>query len=195
MTNDTNIPKQKALQADKKKKKERQERENLRLRRDQALGSAVQYHIRDVIKVAANTLARLKPANGRKSEMRENQLRNVVNASISAASVEEIAAFILYQMGRSKHSRQWLYGDFGDEVVKELLEKGVKKAAQQAEERARHLIGDKTVPEPEKLFEEAHLALARQYLGYLNRMFYFASRSGDEGRWDDLVILAGEEAR
>lgn len=207
MTNNTTIAEQNTEQGD--AKRQRQEKENLRLRRDQALGSAIQYHIRDVIKVAAKTVRRLKPANGRDSEMRENQLRNVVNASISAASVEEVAAFIFYQMGRSKHSRQWLYGDFGDQVVKDLLEEeegkeSVKKAAKEAEKKALELIGDtyakraqsdKTVPESEKLFEEAHLALARQYLGYLNRMFYFASRSDDDGRWDDLVILAEEEAR
>ena len=91
---------------------------------DQALSGAVQHHIRDVIEAAARTVRRLQPTNEGFSGMRESQLRNVVNVALGAQSVTEVAAFILYQMGRSTNSRQWLYGDFGSAVVADLTAHG-----------------------------------------------------------------------
>ena len=106
-----------------------------------------------------------------------------------------MAAFILYQMGRSTNQRQWLYGYFGETVVYDLLKGAVNQAAQDAKKTAIELIGKEAAVKHNNLFQDAHLALARQYLGYLNRLFFFAngSKSGDQGRWDELVILAGEE--
>jgi hypothetical protein len=162
------------------------------LLREQALSSAVQHHIRDVIQGAAKTVQRLKPQNDTISGMRESQLRNVVNVAIGASSVEEIAAFILYQMGRSTNSRQWLYGGFGDAVVQDLMSGVVRKAAQDASSQAQTAIqqpdrGDKQ--DDAALFDMAYITLARQYLGYLNRLFYFADRTR---RWDELSELIKE---
>jgi hypothetical protein len=162
------------------------------LLRDQALRSAVQHHIRDVIRAAIKTVRRLKPQNNKGSDMRESQLRNVVNVASGASSVEEIAAFILYQMGRSTNSRQWLYGGFGDAVVQDLMSGVVRKTAQSASAEARLVISQAQVGgelNEEQLFDTAYIALARQYLGYLNRLFYFADRTG---RWDELGALIEE---
>lgn len=163
--------------------------------RDQALGSAIQYHIRDVVKAAADAVYLLKP-QGNDSGMKNNQMSNVVNVAISAQSVEEIAAFLLYQMGRSTNSRQWLYRNFGDTVVQHLLQGPVKKAALNAQDQAVKRI-KKTNPgtlsddEQKKLHDEAHIALARQYLGYLGRLFYFANNT--QG-WERLVDFAAMDA-
>lgn len=163
--------------------------------RDQALGSAIQYHIRDVVKAAADTVYLLKPQNN-ESGMKNNQMSNVVNVAISAQSVEEIAAFLLYQMGRSTNNRQWLYGKFGDTVVQHLLQGEVKKAALNAQIRAAKRIdkanqGTLSDKEQKKLHDEAHIALARQYLGYLGRLFYFANNT--QG-WERLVDFAAIDA-
>jgi hypothetical protein len=134
----------------------------------------------------------LKPQNDMISGMRESQLRNVVNVASGASSVEEIAAFILYQMGRSTNSRQWLYGGFGDTVVQDLMSGVVRKTAQRASAEARLVISQAQVGgelNEAQLFDTAYIALARQYLGYLNRLFYFADRTR---RWDELGALIEE---
>lgn len=160
--------------------------------RDQALGSAIQYHIRDVVKAAADTIYLLQPQNGKKSGMKNNQMSNILNVAISAQSVEEIAAFLLYQMGRKTNSEQWLYGDFGHTVVQHLLQDKVKKAAIDAQDRAVERInktnlGTLSENEQKKLHDEAHIALARQYLGYLGRLFSFADGTQ---RWEQLTAFA-----
>ncbi|HEX6290115.1 MAG TPA: hypothetical protein VFZ66_13035 [Herpetosiphonaceae bacterium] len=159
----------------------------------QAVSSAVQHATRDVIRAAANTVQRLAPRNDLISGMRESQLRNVVNVAIRATSVEEIAAFILYQMGRSTNSRQWLYGEFGDTVVKDLMTGAVRNAAEQARAQALATIAEAglggAAPDEARLLSDAYIALARQYLGYLNRLFYFADRTR---RWDELGELIKE---
>lgn len=174
--------------------------EGARLLRDTALGNAIQYHIRDVIRAAAGTVTLLDPKGGSSSGMRESQLRNVVNAALSAQSVEEVAAFILYQMGRSTNRLQWQFNGFGDRVVKELLSGPVLQAAQGAIAMAARQIGDVATDERDALLREAHIALARQYLGYLNRLFYFAEKSTEradqetsQGRWGELTLLSAEE--
>jgi hypothetical protein len=138
------------------------------------------------------------------SGMRESQLRNVVNVAIGASNVEEIAAFILYQMGRSTNQRQWLYGDFGKTVVEDLMSGPVRVAAQAAVrdvqegvQRTGDLAADAdqhaalSEAETQRLRDQAHIALARLYLGYLNRLFYFVERGGSsgQGRWHELHEL------
>lgn len=164
------------------------------LLRDQALSSAVKHYIRDVIRTAAITVQSLKPINGQDSGMRESQLRNVVSVAIGAQSVEEIAAFILYQMGRRENSRQWQFGQFGDHVVADLMRGSVQTAARNAQTMALEIIGrgadQVSVEEQQRILDEAYIALARQYLGYLNRLFSFAERTQ---RWDELGQMAGEQ--
>ncbi|MBA3947482.1 MAG: hypothetical protein H0X37_23350 [Herpetosiphonaceae bacterium] len=156
---------------------------------DQAVRLGVQQQIRTVIKAGALTVQHLQPANDQLSGMRENQLRNVVNVAIRAKHVEEVAAFILYQLGRSTNSRQWQYGNFGDEVVKDLMTGEVRDAATAAKSMAMEIMakGEQrdmlNADAQQELFDSAYIALARQYLGYLNRMFYFADRTG---RWKEL---------
>lgn len=179
-----------------------------RLLHEQALSSAVQSATRDVIRAAAKTVQRLEPRNDQFSGMRENQMRNVVNVALGASSVEEIAAFILYQMGRSTNSRQWLYGEFGRTVVEELMSGAVFKAAQAAAESAIQGIKGAQLglelPNQDKLIDQAHILLARQYLGYLNRLFSFAAQaerfpdrnaSNQPNRWTQLRELIKEGNR
>ena len=165
-----------------------------RLLFDQALGGAVESHIGEVIRAAAATVRLLRPTDQGVSGMRDSQLRNVVNAAIGARSVTEIAAFILYQMGRSTNSRQWLYGGFGDAVVADLAapDGAVQQAAASAHRLALKTIAaaaDVRPPsdeEQDSLLAAAAIALARQYLGYLSRLFAFADKTRS---WDRLGSL------
>src|SRR4029078_6613046 len=108
----------------------------------------------------------------------------------------EVAAFILYQMGRSTNSRQWLYGDFGHAVVADLTAReqpdGIVRAAQAARDEAVAAIKKSDVPEPDaqeqqRMFDNAHITLARQHLGYLNRLFSCAERARGWERLDQLT--------
>jgi hypothetical protein len=172
---------------------ERTEIEQLSI--DQALSGAISHHIRDVIQAATRTVQRLRPTDDNIiSGMRESQLRNVVNVALDAQSVVEIAAFILYQMGRSTNSRQWQYNDFGGAVVSDLTADtagGVVVAARNAGADAVKAIVKNGIElsdaEKQNLLADAHIALARQYLGYLNRLFYFADKARG---WDRLTMLA-----
>lgn len=188
--------------------------------RDQALGSAIQYHIRDVVKAAAKTVSVLQPLAARNdSGMLNNQFSNLVNVAMAAKSVEEIAAFILYQMGRSKPDQQWRYGHkrgrdkvlFGDQVVDDLLKGRVKDTAIKAKQRALDSINNslkKTLADSKSeseieaqveaettdFYDKAHIALARQYIGYLNRLFYFANsiqKSEEKSKKPDMDIQKG----
>jgi hypothetical protein len=161
---------------------------------DQALSGAVNHNVRDVIQAAARTVQRLQPTPDTISGMRESQLRNVVNVALDAQSVIEIAAFILYQMGRSTNSRQWQYGDFGTAVVTDLTAAdadAVVAAARRASQEAANAIAKNEIKltddEKAALLAAAHIALARQYLGYLNRLFYFADKAKG---WARLTALA-----
>jgi hypothetical protein len=128
---------------------------------EQALGGAVQQHTRDVIQAAARTVRRLAPHESDISGMRENQLRNVVNVAIGASSVEEIAAFILYQMGRSTNQRQWLYGDFGKTVVEDLMSGPVRQAARATVAEALDRIHRASEITPPTEAEQPRLHVAR----------------------------------
>jgi hypothetical protein len=171
---------------------ERTEIEQLSI--DQALSGAINQHVHDVIKAATRTVQLLRPASETVvSGMRESQLRNVVNVALDAQSVTEIAAFILYQMGRSTNSRQWQYGDFGSAVVSDLTSSdtnAVVAAARKARKEAADAIAKSGISlsddEKQGLLAAAHIALARQYLGYLNRLFYFADKARG---WERLAAL------
>ena len=160
---------------------------------NQALSGAVNHNIHNVIQAAVHTVQLLKPQPGTDSGMRESQLRNVVNVSLEAQSVTEVAAFILYQMGRSTNSRQWLYGDFGTAVVTDLTAANtdaVVAAARRASQEAETALAKNEIvltgAEKASLLATAHIALARQYLGYLNRLFSFADKTKG---WERLTAL------
>lgn len=183
MTNDTTIAEQKTEQADAKTQQRKED--NQQLLRDQALHSAVQYHIRDVIRAGVEKVQLLEPEGKSKSGMSKNQFSNVVNAAINAQHVDEVAAFILYQIGRSKKEPLWRYNRFGEQVVDDLLRGVVKETAEEAQKYAIcsiEKIKEATKlseSEKESLLEEAHLLLARQYLGYLGRLFYVADETNN----------------
>lgn len=168
--------------------------ETRRLLHEQTLSGTVQQHIYEVIHVAAKTVQLLKPG-ATISGMRENQLRNVVNAALEASSIEEVAAFIMFQLGRSTNRGPWSYNGFGEAVIADLTGP-VRTIAQHARDRAVEALAQTTPndlpsdPERQRLLAVASMALARQYLGYLNRLFYYADRANG---WDRLPKLVAQQ--
>lgn len=165
-----------------------------RLLHEQTLSGTVQQHIYRVIQVAAETVQRLRPDKAI-SGMRESQLRNVVNAALEASSVEEVAAFIMFQLGRSTNRGPWSYNGFGEAVIADLTGP-VRQIAQEACDQAVAALVQAapdfapSAAECQQLLAAATMALARQYLGYLNRLFYYADRADG---WDRLPKLAAQK--
>jgi hypothetical protein len=122
--------------------------------------------------------------------MRENQLRNVVDVAMSTQSLDVVTNFIRYQMGRSGGNQAWRHSDFGHKVIQAL--EGREAIVQRLTNEVTASVYA-AVPESNRatIRQEAQLRLMRFYLGYLNRWFYYGSKTG---RWQDVEAATREEA-
>jgi hypothetical protein len=116
------------------------------------------------------------------SNLKENQIRNVVNVAAQGASVEALLNFIRYQIAREKAWRSrgkqsQAPHDFGHQVIADI-QGGVRAAAQAVAATVRERVGDPpTEEDTDKTFNEAYCRLAEHYLGYLNRAFYYCTKA------------------
>jgi len=101
-----------------------------------------------------------------RSDMKENQMQNLVSVTRETDSAEVILNFILYQVGRDDKSNNWRAADFG---VK--LEKALRALKDDAGQIVVQVAGEET---PE-LVKDVWVRLIRQYVGQLRRYFYFRS--------------------
>jgi hypothetical protein len=127
-----------------------------------AVRKAIDRQLDDLIRAAAEKVKKLKGA-----DMRQNQIRNVVNVANATESTEAVTNFIRYQIGRDSRWR-----DFGKAVIADI-ETGAVSAALKAVKEA--------VPQADLTSTRAELTAL--YLGYLNRCFVYADNTDD---WDDL---------
>ena len=155
-----------------------------------ALGEGINRQLGPIIKSAAEAIVLLKPEDGRMSDMKENQLRNVVNVASVSKGVEVVTNFIRYQIGRSSSGKQWQYNGFGERVIRDIEEGVVAKGAQQSAEVAFEEIEKRNgTADKKQLCEEGYVLLMKQYLGYLNRAFYYCDKmyKTDPKCWDKVV--------
>src|SRR5437868_4091498 len=143
-----------------------------------AARKAVSEQIDELIRAASRNVAKLQSAE----EMRESQIRNLVNLAAASRSVEEVTNFIRYQIGRDTKGKTWAYNGFGKAVITDI-ETG------QAREALEAVIRD--VPGADLVAVRSELIAL--YLGYLNRCFIYASKAND---WTSFVSGApgGEES-
>lgn len=145
-----------------------------------ALQAAMQRCMGDVV-CAANADAALLEGSG----MEKNQIRNVLNVAEESHSLAVVANFIRYQMGRRQTGPAWRHARagkvFGLRVIEQIESPDgvVAKQTQSAFEQARKRIGDI----PQEAADDLRYDLARYYLGYLNRAFYYGRETK---KWDDL---------
>ena len=144
-----------------------------------ALEDAIRHQMDQVVRQAAETVMFLKPTGGKESELRENQIRNVINVAEESKSVGVVTNFIRYQIGRSAGGRQWQYNGFGLRVIKDIEAGVVTQAAEDAAEKAAKKIGEGA--DQDALYRQAYLQLIRHYLGYLNRAFIFCTKTEETG--------------
>lgn len=156
--------------------------------REIALRRAVDGQLNEIVRVAGELAKRLEGGS-----MRENQLRNVLDVALNTESLETVANYIRYQIGRGP---DWRHKEFGEHVIAALASGGpVYQASQSAGGQAmkqlekaqgEHKLGEEDLPSLDELVAEAHVLLARLFLGYLNRWFLYADR---EKAWNKIQPL------
>ena len=161
-----------------------------------ALEDAVRRQMDQIVRRAAETVTLLKPKGKKRSDLQENQIRNVMNVAEESKSVEVVTNFIRYQIGRSSRGQRWQYNGFGLQVIKDIEAGVVAEAADEAAATAAEKIGVRA--DKAALHHQAHLELTCHYLGYLNRAFIFCTKTEETGHKDYpdpwAVVVRLEEA-
>ncbi|MCS6862324.1 MAG: hypothetical protein NZT92_18635 [Abditibacteriales bacterium] len=132
-----------------------------------AVRKAIDRQIDHLIRAAAQNVARLAG-----SDMEENQIRNVLNVASTTESMEAVTNFIRYQIGRDTRGNTWGSNGFGKAVIADIETGAVKQALDAVKAE---------VPAADTGHVRAQLT--ELYLGYLNRCFVYAKKSGD---WQNL---------
>jgi hypothetical protein len=162
-------------------------RKGIELRTEMALNREIDRQLDRLIRAAGQRVHLLHDDR----VMRESQLRNVLNVAISHPQSHLVVTnFIYYQVGRSGGNQAWLHSDFGkkvaddiqgpDGVVRQLASNVTDEVCRKVQESNR-----------EEVAHEAHMRLMRLYLGYLNRWFYYGSRTR---QWKDIEDATKEES-
>jgi len=112
------------------------------------------------------------------SRMEKHQIGNVLAVALETPSVELVKNFVLYQAGRDVSGTSWRRANFGEKLAKEL-----DSLRQDAEDIA-HEVGDQlqTGEPKERDIDEVWTELTRQYLGQLNRYFYYRKEAARWGK-------------
>lgn len=132
-----------------------------------AVRKAIARQLDDLICAASRNVERLEG-----SEMKENQIRNVLNVAAASESVEEVTNFIRYQIGRDAKKNTWAHKKGGEQdgfgaLIIADIEKGAVKTA----------VGKVREAAPEADPAQVRSRLIALYLGYLNRCFIYADKT------------------
>lgn len=107
------------------------------------------------------------------SKMEKSQIGNLLEVATSTGSVELVKNFIQYQMGRDVGGTSWRAESFGDRLVK-LVDGELKAMAETITDRVARGAGLKlSSPETVELTEQVWIQLLRQFIGQMNRYFYY----------------------
>ena len=137
--------------------------ENKRWGWQQALDSRTEY----LVDLADQTISEARMKELTRS-LKVNQLSNML--SVTQATDDGVAAvvnWVRYQMGRRETSRAWKQTGLGDQVLK-----SIREMAPEAHALAEKIYGQPT----EAQIRQIHLAMIRQYVGYMRR--WFVARGG-----------------
>ncbi|TEU18862.1 MAG: hypothetical protein E3J21_05080 [Anaerolineales bacterium] len=110
------------------------------------------------------------------SRMEKHQIGNVLAVALETPSVELVKNFVLYQAGRDVSGTSWRKANFGEKLVRELDD-----LHEEAEGIAHEVSRQLRAGQPEERdIDEVWIEMVRQYLGQLNRYFYYRKEAG---RW------------
>jgi len=156
-----------------KKTTKQAERETVRRR------MAIQYGVEQATNEIIRRMRELvDDTNVVNSRMEKHQIGNVLAVALETPSVELVKNFILYQAGRDVSGTSWRRANFGERLVKELDD-----LRKRAEDIAHEVSGQLRAGEPgERDVEEVWIEMVRQYLGQLNRYFYYRKEAARWGK-------------
>ncbi|GAB4193374.1 MAG: hypothetical protein OHK0022_08180 [Roseiflexaceae bacterium] len=147
--------------------------ETARLRRELLLEQAIAKRENELVRLG--TLVVLTLPEMRRNRLEESQLRNLAAVARDTTSVEVIANFIRYQIARAPDNWGTGPNEFGHTIIRQLYNQLREHAAAVTDEVARELGQTDS-----DLHGLAYIALIRQYIGYLNRAFYFYNKAKDK---------------
>ncbi len=145
-----------------------------RVRRRMAIQHAVEQFTNEIIRRMRELVDETDVVNSR---MEKHQIGNLLSVALETPSVELVKNFIRYQIGRDVSRTSWRKNDFGEKLV-QALDQLRDDAEVMARDRsiASHL-GDKVQDQD---IDELWIEMTRQYLGQLNRYFYYKKEAA---RW------------
>jgi hypothetical protein len=171
------------------------------LRRELLLQGAIEQRLDALVSLATTAALRLS----RNTQMEENQLRNLLNASLESKSVEVTTNFVRYQIARKERDWDTSLNGFGHTVIQHIAKnlktmaddvlqailRGLNDASQKqsatpdsdASTKADDTMQRTGIAADTAWFEahlpHIHVRLMQLYLGYINRVFYFYKKSID----------------
>lgn len=131
----------------------------------QALDSRTEY----LVDLADNTISEARMKELERS-LKANQLSNML--AVTQATDDSVAAivnWVRYQMGKRETSRAWKQSGLGDKVIS-----CIREMNPEAKALAATLYDEPT----ETQVRRVHVAMIRQYAGYMRR--WFIARGGQE---------------
>lgn len=140
------------------------------LRRELLLEQEINKHLDALVRLATDAVLTLPRMQGQKLE--ESQLRNLAAVASDSSSIEVVANFIRYQIARAP--KNWGTGpdEFGHTIIGHLYKQIADTATTVAD-----AVKNKLQSSDPTIRTEAYTTLMRQYIGYLNRSFYFYNKS------------------
>jgi hypothetical protein len=151
------------------------ERERATVRRRMAIQQGVDQTTNALIRRLRTLVDDTQVVNSR---MEKHQIGNVLAVALETPSVELVKNFVLYQAGRDVSGTSWRKANFGEKLVAEL-----DALYEEAKSIAQEVSGQLRAGEAEERdIEEVWIELVRQYLGQLNRYFYYRKEAGRWGK-------------
>lgn len=142
--------------------------------------ATMQQHMDAVVRAAEKDAALLEG-----SGMEKNQIRNILNVAEESRSLAVVANFIRYQLGRSQTGPAWRHERegkvFGLRIIEQI--ESPKGIVARQTEAALAQARKQTTNIPQGVADKLRYDLARHYLGYLNRAFYYGQETK---KWGDL---------
>ena len=104
------------------------------------------------------------------TQMEKHQISNLLGVALDTDSAEVVINFIQYQVGRDARGTNWRAKGFGNRLVRELND--LQNMARSIAGKVQSELEQSKSPQKEEI-DGIWIELVRQYLGQMNRYFYY----------------------